>query len=187
MTSHTPVHGSGVARRHRIRQVLGAAVLNLAAACGVLCLLALAAAWLFDITIILFKTGSMEPTIPTGAAAVVRQIPAADVNVGDIVTIDRPGTLPVTHRVIAITPGNGDLRAITLQGDANPAPDPAPYTVQQVRLVLAWVPGVAPWIVAARQPLVMTLVTVGVSALVVFTLWPRTSTASPAEQQSDGG
>lgn len=178
-------NGSGPPDRRRIRQLLGATVLNIAAIGGAICLLGVAAAWIFDVTIILFKTGSMEPTIPAGSAALVREIPAAHVQVGDIVTVDRTNALPVTHRVIDITPGDGEARVITLQGDANPAPDATPYTVEQVRIVLGWVPGVAPWIATAQRPQVMILVTVAVTALVVWTLWPRTREA-PVDTASVG-
>ncbi len=44
----------------------------------------------------------MEPTIPTGSLAVVHEIPASEIAVGDIVTVDRPGQLPITHRVTSV-------------------------------------------------------------------------------------
>lgn len=160
-------------RWRRWRRAAGSAALNLAAAGGAVCLLALIAAWVFGITIILFKTGSMAPTIPAGSAAIVREVPVSQVRVGDVVTVDRLGKLPVTHRVIAIDQQEGASRALTLQGDANPAADPEPYAVDTVRIVLFSIPGVAPWFVAARHPAVMALITVAVTALVVWVLWPH--------------
>ena len=50
----------------------------------------------------MFKTGSMSPTITAGSVALVREIPASEINVGDVVTVDREDALPVTHRVTSI-------------------------------------------------------------------------------------
>ncbi len=48
------------------------------------------------------KSGSMEPTIPTGGMVLVRTIPAADIRVGDVVAVERPDRTRVTHRVTGI-------------------------------------------------------------------------------------
>ena len=79
---------------------LADAALTLAAIGGVLCIAAVVAATFFDITLIMFKTGSMSPTIPAGSVAVVREIPASEAAVGDVVTVDRTDLLPITHRKI---------------------------------------------------------------------------------------
>ncbi|HWM34873.1 MAG TPA: signal peptidase I [Pseudolysinimonas sp.] len=152
--------------------VLGDALLWLAAIGGALCIAGVIAATVFHVNLIMFKTGSMEPTIPTGSLAVVHEIPATAVRVGDIVTVDRPGLLPVTHRVIAVD-GAGSTRALTLQGDANPVEDPAPYLVERVRLVWAWVPGWANVVVWFSNPAVLGALTLGATALVTWAFWPR--------------
>ena len=117
----------------RARPTFGDRLLTLAAVAGAACLLLVALAWAGGITLIMFRTGSMSPTIPTGSLAVVREVPTADLAIGDVVTVDRPGRLPVTHRVVdidATTPVT-----LTLQGDANPAPDAETYQVETVRRV----------------------------------------------------
>ncbi|WP_247604073.1 hypothetical protein [Gordonia paraffinivorans] len=92
---------------------------------GVLCIVLTVVAFVGNYSIILFKTGSMDPTIPQGSAAVVHEIPAAQVKVGDIVTVDRgPGLKPITHRAISVTPIGGGRVEIEMQGDANPIPSP---------------------------------------------------------------
>ena len=153
---------------------MGGALLNLAAAGGVVCIAAVIAAFAFNITLIMFKTGSMSPTIPAGSLSVVKEIPAADINVGDVVTVDRPGKLPVTHRVTSVLAADGDARSITMRGDANGADDPAPYTVSQVRIVLFSFPGLAYAVVAVSHPLVMGGVTLAAAVLVTWAFWPRT-------------
>ena len=82
--------------------VAGDVALTVAAVLGTVCILLVIAAALFDVRIILFSTGSMSPTIPAGSAALVRSIPAADVQVGDVVKVERAGQLPITHRVTGV-------------------------------------------------------------------------------------
>jgi signal peptidase len=152
--------------------VLGDVLLWFAAIGGAICIVVVLAALVFNVTLIMFKTGSMEPTIPTGSLAVVQRIPASQVTVGDIVTVDRPGQLPVTHRVTSVS-GSGDVRTITLRGDANPTDDVAPYVVRDVRLTWFWIPGWANVIVWFSHPVVLGALTVGATALVTWAFWPR--------------
>jgi signal peptidase len=127
-----------------------------------------------DLGVIVFRTGSMSPTIPTGAAALVRQIPADQVEVGDVVTVPSPlGPLPVTHRVIATEQLADGTTRLRLRGDANDSEDPFPYDVTEVRRVVVSAPGVGYALVRLGDPWVMGSVTVGVAALVGWALWPR--------------
>ena len=48
--------------------VIGDVLLWVASIGGVICILVVIAAVFFHVTLIMFKTGSMEPTIPTGIA-----------------------------------------------------------------------------------------------------------------------
>ncbi|WP_223944562.1 signal peptidase I [Arthrobacter sp. StoSoilB20] len=162
---------SGRRFRSRLRETL----LNLAAVGGAVCILAVVCALLFNITLVMFKTGSMSPAIPAGSLAVVRQIPAADIGIGDVVTVDRPGKLPITHRVQSVEPAQGAARTITMKGDANTEADPAPYVVEKVRLVIWSAPGLAHPLAAAANPVVLGATTVAVSALVTWVLWPRST------------
>jgi signal peptidase len=63
--------------------------------------------------------------------------------------------------------------ALTLRGDANPVDDPAPYDVATVRVVLWSVPGAAAIIAGLGDPLVLGSLTVAMSALVLWSFWPR--------------
>jgi signal peptidase I len=74
------------------------------------------------------KSGSMEPTIGTGAMVLVRDIPASEIRVGDVVAVDRPDHTRVTHRVLAVT-HQGFTASLVLKGDANEDPDPEPVVV----------------------------------------------------------
>src|SRR5699024_9758793 len=104
-------------------------------------------------TLITFRTGSMAPTMPQGALAVTVPVRASELEVGDVITVQRAGeTMPVTHRIIEIEPvqqraahaadiraaapglGAPDLssphaRQITMQGDDNTTADHLPYAL----------------------------------------------------------
>ncbi|WP_431805467.1 signal peptidase I [Microbacterium paraoxydans] len=174
----------GPSRRPGAVRALGDALLWLAAAAGVVCIVLVLLAATAQITLILFRTGSMSPTIPAGSVAVVQRVPASAVEVGDVVTVDRPGDLPVTHRVTSVQQGStAEERVLTLRGDANAADDPFPYAVTSVRTVLFAVPGLATVIVALGHPVVLGGLTVAATALVVWAFWPR----SPRRARSEGG
>lgn len=155
-------------------KVLADLLLWIAAIGGVICIVLVILAYTAGITLIMFKTGSMSPTIPAGSVAVVQRIPASEIEVGDVVTVDRAGELPITHRVTSITDGATPAqRVITMKGDANALEDPAPYTVTSGRIVLFSVPGIATIIVGMGNPFVLGGITVAAAVLVVWAFWPR--------------
>ncbi|MGC3993670.1 MAG: hypothetical protein QM779_06140 [Propionicimonas sp.] len=149
---------------------------------GLLSLIAAVVAHVWGFSIILFSTGSMSPTIPAGSAALVRLVPAAQLAVGDITTIERPGQLPITHRITSIAPldGNPSTRVVTMRGDANATDDPAPYVVSDARVVVASVPGVAQSVSGLRDPRLMGLLTLLAGVLVTWAFWPRRGRGVPA-------
>lgn len=112
------------------------------------------------------RSGSMEPLIPTGAMVLVRQVPAAQVRVGDVVAVRRPDGVTVTHRVVSLT-RSGPLAELVLKGDANRTVDPSPVTVAAAG-ELAWnVPllgRVAAWTASARGGFVLGCVVTAVLA-----------------------
>lgn len=161
-------------RRFHLGNFLGNLALNTAAMGGLICILLVPLALFFNISLVMFKTGSMSPTIPAGSLSVVRQIPASEIQVGDIVTVDRPGALPVTHRVTTIASGPTEHeRTITLKGDANTTEDPAPYTVSTVKLAVFSVPNLAYVVVWFSNPWVLGSLTLALTALVTWAFWPR--------------
>jgi len=148
-------------------------LLTAAALGGVICIVLVILAYTGGYSLIMFKTGSMTPTIPAGSVALVQKIPAAEVAVGDVVTVDRDGALPITHRVIAVEPAAGGTWTIRMKGDANDVEDPDPYTVSDVRIVRGSVPNLAYVVVWFGSPWVLGGVTLGASLLVVWAFWPR--------------
>lgn len=169
----------------QVRRLVGRIALDILAVGGVACILLVVAAMVWKVSIVMFATGSMTPTIPQGSIAFVREVPATDVEAGDVVTVDRGEQLPITHRVLEIVETDGDAVTFTMQGDANDAPDPAPYTATTVRTVLWSVPGLAHVIVWLQQPLVLGAITIGTAALVTWAFWPRASHRREDEREGD--
>lgn len=126
-----------------------------------------------NMSLVMFSTGSMAPTIPAGSVALVQEIPAGDIEVGDVVTVERSGKLPVTHRVTEILAVEDDAATFTMQGDANDTPDTEPYTAETVRIVRGHIPGVARVVVAFQNPLTLGALTIGAALLVTWAFWPR--------------
>lgn len=169
--AHAAAPSGRTARRAASRA--GDVLLTVASIAGALCILGAIAAAVFHITLILFSTGSMSPTVPAGAVALVREIPAQEARVGDVVTVDRPGALPITHRVVSAQPLSGGRVELVLRGDANAENDPAPYDVSHVRLVIASVPGGAQVIAFFSNPFFLGSATLAATVLVAWAFWPR--------------
>ncbi|MBQ7541337.1 MAG: signal peptidase I [Clostridia bacterium] len=89
----------------------------------------------FGFSFLQIATGSMEPTIPTGALIMVRQTDAAEIREGDVIcfysTDPMIAGMPNTHRVTQITTENGTIRFIT-KGDAADEEDPYPVYPDQL-------------------------------------------------------
>lgn len=145
-------------------------LLDVAAAAGGLCVLAVIACLVLGVRPAVVISGSMAPGIGVGAVTLARTVPAADVAVGDVVTVPRSdGHGLVTHRVIETTPVAGGATELRLQGDANTEPDALPYTVTEVGQVLGSVPHVGRAVVALQQNVVAVVAGLLVlTALVTF-------------------
>jgi signal peptidase I len=129
---------AGMAAGRRLREVL----LTAGAAAGLLCLLAAAAAMLFGITPVIFRSGSMAPAIDTGALALTRPVPVAEVRSGDVVSVFNSGGQRITHRVVEVVSAPpGATGQLVLKGDANALPDPQPYSAEKVDRVFFAVNG----------------------------------------------
>lgn len=157
-------------------------LITVAGIVGATILACIVTGWAFGLSILVFATGSMAPTMPTGTAAVVQHTAAADVAVGDVVTVPRPGeTMPVTHRVVSIADVAGDdlARSLVLRGDANSAEDRDPYVVRDVERVLVAAPGAGTALGVVQSPLGIGVTASLVVMGVLWAFWP--------EQRRHGG
>lgn len=108
----------------------GQLLLTLTAVVGVLCALLAVLAVAFGVRPVVFRSGSMEPAVGTGALGFSRTTPAADLKVGDIVTVINAQKKTITHRIVAIGPGARST-TLRLKGDDNPVPDQEIYRVTE--------------------------------------------------------
>lgn len=131
--------------------------------------------------LLIFRTGSMSPTIPQGSIAVSVPVTAEEIIVGDVITVQRPDAdLPVTHRVTEIrTPEEAtteglppEARELIMQGDGNDTPDARPYTITTARRVIFSVPRAGNALMMAQSPLGMGSMILLAGALTVWAFWP---------------
>ena len=163
-------------RAGRLGRALKEGVLTLVGLVGLLAIVWLVCAMVFGLSIVVFKTGSMAPEIPTGSAAVVREVQASEIRVGDVITVQREGApLPVTHRVVSIAadPADPAARIVELRGDANESNDLAPYTITEAKRVLASFPGFGIALGIMRSPFFLAVTSVAVALLTVWAFWPQ--------------
>ncbi|WP_169337842.1 signal peptidase I [Propionicicella superfundia] len=158
----------------RVWSVVRSVILTLAAALGVVCLVAFGVSFLVGVRPLVVISGSMEPAIPTGSVVFTRTVPAAELAVGDVVTVERPrvGGL-VTHRIVAMEPGDSGSYELTLQGDANRTPDSSTYTVSEAGRYMWHVPylGNVALVLQSRGG-ILTVVAAGLLLIAVFLLDP---------------
>jgi signal peptidase I len=114
-------------------------VLTVGAVLGVVCLLLAAGSALFGLRPLVFRSGSMSPTIDTGALGLARQVDAARLEVGDVVSVPTGDGERVTHRIVRVT-HRDETATLALRGDANEVPDARTYVVGSADRVLLDVP-----------------------------------------------
>ena len=115
--------------------------LNIGAIVGLLCIVAAALSMFLGIKPLVFQSGSMSPSITTGALALARTVSAQQLEVGDVVSVTNPSGVRVTHRVTALEPDDDGEVSMTMRGDANAADDPMPYLISEADRVLFHVNG----------------------------------------------
>lgn len=127
-------------------------LLTLGAVLGGLCLAWAGATLALGLTPLVVMSGSMVPAIDTGALAVARTVPAAEVRRGDVVSVHTEGGVRVTHRVVEASTAGDGTASLVLRGDANAAPDPQVYTVAEAERVWFHVPHLGRVVSAASGP-----------------------------------
>ncbi|MDI9917166.1 signal peptidase I [Rhodococcus sp. IEGM 1379] len=127
--------------------------LNVAAVAGLICIVATLASLVFGIKPLVFRSGSMEPEISTGALALAKTVPATELAIGDVVSVYNDQGVRITHRVDSLEPTGGEQVVATLKGDANNAPDRVPYTITEADRVFFSVGGLGYVVAWLSSPL----------------------------------
>jgi len=132
----------------------------------ILAALGLAGALIFALSVIVgvmpmflgFRTfvvvsGSMEPTISTGAIALSHSVPSDSLQVGDVIAYSpsSAAALPIIHRIVAITERKGQ-RYFTTRGDANTGNDAELNLPSSALQVTGSIPFVGYAVYYAAQP-----------------------------------
>lgn len=158
---------------------------------GAIGLTCAAAAAALGLTPLIVVGASMEPSIPLGSLVVTRQVPSDRVQVGDVISVERPNGARVTHRVVesaavtsdALDSATGDLATddparagttmteFTLRGDANPSPDATRPVVANADRVQWVIPGLGSALRWLHSPLVAFVLGLGVAGA----LWSSVS------------
>lgn len=134
------------------------------------------------------QSGSMEPTIKTGALILI--YPTGSYRVGDVVTFGEESvdSLPTTHRIIGETIEKGVLTYAT-KGDANEEKDAVPIAANDiVGEVLFDIPYVGYILDFARKPLGFVLIIV-VPAVLIFidegmSIWREVRKKKPEDTET---
>jgi signal peptidase len=116
-------------------------------------------------------TGSMQPAIEPNDVVIAKQIPAAAMRVGDIVSFGAPHApgITLTHRVRSIQAKGAGTLAVVTRGDANRAGErwtvARSATVGRVDATLPKLGVLTAW---ARDPLQRTIVFLAIGMAVLF-------------------
>lgn len=141
---------------------------------GTIAIVWLLASWIFELHLVILATGSMSPTMPAGTAVVERTADAADLAIGDVVSVPRAhdGQL-VTHRIVGIDDGDSTgERVLSLRGDANSTQDGERYVVSKVGFVLFAVPGLGIALSAVTSPIGLAALGLVLAGAILWVLWP---------------
>ena len=125
-TTRPQAHASGRAAFRYLRGALywvAVAVASLA----LVAILASVGARLFGYSPYVMYGGSMGSTAPLGSVALIQDVPAGSLKVGDVIVFRPPSTgeprQPLMHRIISIEEADGQ-RVFRTKGDANQSADP---------------------------------------------------------------
>lgn len=133
-------------------------------------------------------SGSMEPTIHVGAAAVLRSVPSSELRVGDVIAYTPPsaGAIPIVHRIASITERDGQ-HTFTMQGDANKTVDANVVTLPAKAWTVSYNIPVAGYIVnfASRPIGIFTFIIIPVVVLAALKLaeWRKSRRALQAQPE----
>lgn len=115
-------------------------LLTLGAVLGTICLLAALTGILLGAKPLVFRSGSMSPSIATGALGVSLPVEAQEIRTGDIISVENAAGVRITHRVVTSEMAANGTAALTLKGDANAVIDPQPYVLRSADRVVFSVP-----------------------------------------------
>lgn len=160
--------------------------LNIGAIVGLICIIAAALSMFLGVRPLVFQSGSMSPTITTGALALARTVPAQQLEVGDVVSVTNPSGVRITHRVTGLEDYDDGEVSMTMRGDANAAEDPMPYLVNEADRVFFHVNGLGFAVAWLSNPVAIFLGGMLAGGLGVIAFGRTRDTAAAQDDAGDG-
>ncbi|RBA39789.1 signal peptidase I [Dietzia maris] len=160
--------------------------LNIGAIAGLICIVAASLSMFLGFKPLVFQSGSMSPSIQTGALAFARTVPADQLEVGDVVSVTNASGVRITHRVAGLEPVGGGEMMMTMRGDANGADDPVPYYVSEADRVVCHINGLGYAVAWLSNPVAIFLGGIVAGGLLVIA-FGRTRTTTTDESASGEG
>ncbi|MBN8881017.1 MAG: signal peptidase I, partial [Salana multivorans] len=112
----------------RIAATAASWVVNVIAVAGVAATVVALVALLTGVRPVVFISGSMSPTIQTGALALTAPVAADGIEEGDVISVTRADGVRVTHRAVELVAQDGRV-LLVMKGDANTDVDAERYDV----------------------------------------------------------
>lgn len=160
--------------------------LNIGAIVGFICIVAAALSIFLGIRPLVFQSGSMSPSITTGALALARTVPAQQLEVGDVVSVTNPSGVRITHRVTGLEYYDDGEVSLTMRGDANAAEDPMPYLVNEADRVFFHVNGLGYAVAWLSSPVAIFLGGMLAGGLVVIAFGRTRNSPQGRADSGDG-
>ena len=117
-------------------------------------------------------SGSMEPYMSAGDVVIVESVRPRNLRIGDVITFERGGDVPTTHRVIERIQDENGL-ALRTMGDANEDPDAGVVRPTEVVGRVAFVIPVIGFVITFANTTVgmVTFIVIPVALLVITEAW----------------
>ncbi|WCD93558.1 signal peptidase I [Microbacterium sp. nov. GSS16] len=161
-------------------RAIGNTLISVAVACAIALVGLMLVPSLFGLDRYVITGGSMSGAFERGTVVYERQVPVADLKVGDIITYVPPKDAginePVTHRILSIddeTDPDG-RRVLRTQGDANASADPWTFTLESAvqPRVEGWVPAVG-WVFILLSMSGVRMLAIGLPAAMIGLMFLR--------------
>ncbi|ROR97555.1 signal peptidase [Salana multivorans] len=164
----------------RIAATAASWVVNVIAVAGVAATVVALVALLTGVRPVVFISGSMSPTIQTGALALTAPVAADGIEEGDVISVTRADGVRVTHRAVELVAQDGRV-LLVMKGDANTDVDAERYDVTDGADRVIWhVEGAGSVVGSLSTPWIV----VGAVALVLIALIPG-KRARPTADDAD--
>lgn len=130
------------------------------------------------------RSGSMNPALEVGDLVVTRLVDPAEIEPGDVITIDTGSRTIVTHRVVAVQ-ATDDGPVFTTRGDANATPDPVAASAEQFQGRVDWRMPLLGYVLAMIAMPAGIVALVSIAAALLTAAWLLDEDDEPLDSEAD--